>query len=76
MRIYFECMEILPEDLIEEADFIRVDVTDLDEQQRKEVLEAIKEHFSGLKYILQVHYCYHDEGEGKPCKIRIIEVRE
>ena len=74
MRIYLECTEILPKESTEEPDFIRIDITDLDEQQRKDVLDSIRQQFSGIKYTLIIHYCYHDEG--KPCETTIIEVRK
>jgi len=74
MRIYIEAFEILEETATELPDSIRIDITDLTEQERKEVLEAIREHFAGKKYRIQIHCCYHDEG--KPCEVKIIEVKE
>lgn len=68
MRIYIEAFETLEQ---EESEFIRIDVTNLTEEEKKEVLEAIREHFAGRKYIIQIHYCRHDEG--KPCEVKIIE---
>ena len=73
MRVYIEAFET-EETSTGGSEFIRIDVTNLTEEEKKEVLEAIREHFAGRKYRIQIHYCRHDEK--KPCEIRIIEVRE
>ena len=71
MRLYYECTEVLPEDSMEEPDFVRMDITDKSEDERAEILDAIKEQFDGKKYMLQLHYCRHDEY--KPCVVEVIE---
>ena len=71
MKVYIEAFEITEEG---EPDFIRIDVTDLTDQEKKDILNAIREYFADKKYVLQVHYCRHDEG--KPCEVKTIEVRE
>jgi hypothetical protein len=71
MRIYLELIEALEEAATEEADLIRIDVT---EWSRDDIDTAINllldqakayEHFT-----LQRHYCHHEEGE--PCYAEVI----
>ena len=71
MRLYYECIEVLPEDTTEEPDFVRIDITDKSEAERAEILSAIKEQFKDKKYILRLHYCKHEEHE--PCVVEVIE---
>ena len=72
MRLYYECIEVLPEDTTEEEpDFVRIDITDKSEDERAEILDVIKEQFKGKKYMLRLHKCRHDEN--KPCEARVIE---
>ena len=72
MRVYYECLELLPEDTTgEEPDFVRIDITDKSETEKKEILSAIKEQFAGKKYMLRLHYCKHEEHE--PCEVEVIE---
>jgi len=70
MRLYYECIEVLPEDTTE-PDFVRIDITDKSEDEKKEILSAIKEQFEGKKYMLRLHYCKHEEHE--PCVVEVIE---
>lgn len=64
MRKYIEAIEILNEESSnEEADFIRIDVTDLPENKVNEIIDIIKELFNGLNYELSFHYCYHEDGK-------------
>jgi len=72
MRIFVEAREILPPDATEPPEFVRIDVTDMTQDQVKEVIELVKQLFAGKKYILYYHYCYHEER--KPCRVEVIEV--
>jgi len=72
VRVYYECLELLPEDTTEEEpDFVRIDITDKSEDEKKEILSAIKEQFAGKKYMLRLHKCKHEEYE--PCVVEVIE---
>lgn len=71
MRLYYECIELLPEDSMEEPDFVRIDITDKSEDEKKEILSAIKEQFAGKKYMLRLHYCKHEEQE--LCVVEVME---
>jgi len=72
MRIYLELFEVLPKDSVEEADFIRIDVTDWSQSDIDNAIQLLKEHAQSYEhYVLQIHYCYHDEG--KPCSTTVIE---
>jgi hypothetical protein len=72
MRIYLELIEVLPEGSAEEADFIRIDVTDWSKKDVDQVIQLLKEQAEQYEhYIIQMHYCYHEEG--KPCSIAVIE---
>ena len=69
MRLYLELVEVTE---AEEADFIRIDVTEWDPRDVEEAVELLKEHARATytSYILQKHYCYHEEG--LPCTADII----
>ena len=71
MRVYLEAQEQLPEDSTEEADFVRIDVTDKSEAERKEILSALREQFADKSYVIQYHLCRHDEGGA--CEIKVVE---
>jgi len=73
MRTYLELYEILPPDSIEESDFIRIDITEWSRKDVDEAIQLLRQHASESysNYILQLHYCYHDEG--KPCSTTVIE---
>jgi hypothetical protein len=73
MRVYLELFEVLPEGSTEEADFIRIDVTEWSREDVEVAIQLLREHarLSYEHYVLQVHYCYHDES--KPCSIVLIE---
>jgi len=74
MRIYLELTEILPEGFTEEADFIRIDITNWGKEDVDTAIELLKEHARVYEhYVIQVHYCYHEEG--KPCSVEVVEVR-
>jgi len=72
MRHYYEATEILPEGSEIEADFIRMDITDMLEAERAEVLQLIKDQFAGLTYTLISHNCYHGENPPAPCNTETI----
>jgi hypothetical protein len=72
MRIYLELYEILPEGSIEEADFIRIDVTEWSQSDVDTAISLLREHARVYEhYVLQVHYCYHDEGGS--CSVAVID---
>jgi hypothetical protein len=72
MRIYLELFESPPEGSGEEADFIRIDVTDWGKEDVDTAIQLIKEHAQIYDhYVLQIHYCRHEEGE--PCNTTIID---
>jgi hypothetical protein len=74
MRIYLELFEILPESSTEEPDFIRVDVTGWSQSDINTAIQLLKEHAQIYEhYVLQIHYCRHEEGE--TCSTAIIDVR-
>jgi len=72
MRLYLELIEVTE---AKEPDFIRIDITEWDPRDVEEAMELLKEHARAAytSYILQKHYCYHDEN--KPCVVDIVEVR-
>jgi len=74
MRIYLELIELLPEGLTEEPDFIRIDVTDWNKEDVDTAIQFLKEHAKVYEhYIIQIHYCYHEES--KPCSVEVVEVK-
>jgi hypothetical protein len=72
MRVYLELIEVTE---AEEADFIRIDVTEWSSEDIEEAVELLREHARAAytSYILQKHYCHHDEG--KQCAVDIVEAR-
>jgi hypothetical protein len=74
LRVYVEAIETLQPETVEEPDFVRVDVTGLSEREVQEVISIVRELMKGTSYILQLHYCYHDEDPIKPCSIVVLEV--
>jgi hypothetical protein len=74
LRVYVEAYEVLQPEVAEEPDFIRIDVTGLSDREVQEVISIVRELMKGTSYILQLHYCYHDEDPVKPCGITVIEV--
>jgi hypothetical protein len=73
MRIYLELYEVLPEGSTEEADFVRIDVTGWSQADIDSAIALLKEHArqSYEHYVLQIHYCYHDES--KTCSVVVVE---
>ncbi len=63
MRIYLEALEL--ESAIE-PDFIRAEVTDKTKAEEADILACIRDIMSGKEYILQRHFCAHDED--LPCR--------
>jgi hypothetical protein len=74
VRVYVEAYEQLPPESAEEPDFIRVDVTGLSEREVQDVISTVREFMKGTNYILQLHYCYHDEEPVRSCNIVVLEV--
>jgi hypothetical protein len=74
MRKYLELVEVLPEGSVEEADFIRIDVTEWSDEDVKQAIELLRKHAEVYEhYIIQVHYCYHEESGS--CSVSIVESR-
>jgi hypothetical protein len=72
MRVYLELYEILPGGSAEEADFIRIDVTNWSKEDVDSAIQLLEEHAQIYDhYVLQIHYCRHEEGE--PCSVTIID---
>jgi len=68
MRIYLELYEVSEG----ESDFIRIYVTNWSDEDIEEALNLLKEHAKNYSsYVIQKHYCYHDEGGS--CSVEIIE---
>ena len=65
MRLYLEALENA-QDL--EAEFIRIDITGMNEAEVKAVKTSIEDIMVGKDYKLLSHECKHDEGKG--CTIR------
>jgi len=77
MRIYIELMEVLPTEATGEADFIRVDVTGWDPKDVDVLLSELRKYAEANynSYVLQRHFCHHDEDPEKPCSTEIIASR-
>jgi len=74
MRRYLELIEVSPEGVAEEPDFIRVDVTDWRPIDVEEALRLLKEHAEVYdSYVIQFHDCYHEEGQ--LCTLMVVESR-
>jgi hypothetical protein len=74
LRVYVEAIETPSPEAAEEPDFVRIDVTGLSDQEVQDVINIVREFMKGTSYILQLHYCYHDEDPVKPCSITVFEV--
>jgi len=61
MKLYLEAMEIRTEITEEDAEFIRIDITGMDEPTIDLVRESIKDIMSGIEYTFNRHECGHDE---------------
>jgi len=77
MRIYIELLEVPPPESAAEADFIRIDVTTWDSNDVDTLIEELKKYADASyeHYVLQKHFCFHDEDPEKPCSIEIIAPR-
>jgi hypothetical protein len=73
VRVYVEAIEIQAPETGEEPDFVRVDVTGLSEGEVQDVVNVVRELMKGTSYILQLHYCFHDEDPPRPCNIVLLE---
>jgi hypothetical protein len=71
MRIYLELMEILGEEVTEEPDFIRIDVTEWSKDDIDAAINLLLDQAQAYEHFtLQRHYCGHEEGE--PCYADVI----
>uniref|UniRef100_A0A6M3K524 Uncharacterized protein n=1 Tax=viral metagenome TaxID=1070528 RepID=A0A6M3K524_9ZZZZ len=59
MKLYYEASEV-PDIPMEDSEFIRVDITDMTDTEKTDILKAIKDVMSGKEYKLIEHTCYHD----------------
>lgn len=77
MRLYIELYEVLPPEAPGEADFMRIDVTGWDPKDVDTLISELKNYADQNygHYILQKHFCHHDEDPEKPCSIEIIASR-
>jgi len=77
MRIYVELFEVLPPEATGEADFIRIDVTSWDSGDVDVLINELKSYADKNyeHYVLQKHFCYHDEDPRKPCIVEVITSR-
>jgi len=77
MRIYIELHEILPPETSGEADFIRIDVTGWDPKDVDTLIRELRSYADSnySSYVLQKHFCYHDEEPEKPCSFEVIASR-
>jgi len=72
MRIYVEAIEITREGEAEEPDFMRIDLDDMGENEAIMLIKSLMTP----PYLIQKHFCYHDEDPKKPCRIEVLEVVE
>ena len=61
MRYYFEAHENV-KDMETAQEFIRIDITDMTNSEKKAVLTEIKDIMAGKDYRLVYHKCGHDQG--------------
>lgn len=74
MRIYVELLEIAE---IDEPDYVRVDVTRW-ESDDVDALIAMLDQYAIQNYehyVLQYHFCFHDEEPEKPCSTSTVTSR-
>jgi hypothetical protein len=71
MRIYLELIEALEEAATEEADFIRIDITEWSKDDVDAAINLLLDQAQAYQHFtLQRHYCGH--GEGEPCYAEVI----
>jgi len=77
MRVYVELFEVLPPEAAGEADFARIDVTGWDPNDVNTLISELRSYASRNydHYVLQIHYCFHDEFPEKTCTVEIVESR-
>uniref|UniRef100_A0A6M3L3Q1 Uncharacterized protein n=1 Tax=viral metagenome TaxID=1070528 RepID=A0A6M3L3Q1_9ZZZZ len=69
MRKYYEALEIVSMD--EEIESVRIDITDMTDEEKATTLAAIKDIMSGKTYKLTEHICYHDGiPPNKSCEVK------
>lgn len=70
MRVYLEAVEKVQgeEAEVSEGDFIRIDVSEFNEADA--LKDLMKLLVSGKKYVIQKHYCRHDEGGA--CAVEVL----
>ena len=75
MRIYLELYEIVTVESTAEPDFIRIDVTEWSKYDIDTAIQLLIKHAqqSYTSYIIQMHYCRHDENQ--LCTVTIIDTR-
>jgi len=77
MRIYIELYEVPSPESAAEADFVRIDVTVWDPKDVDTLISKLKNYADANyeHYVLQRHFCHHDEDPRKPCAIEVIAFR-
>lgn len=72
MRRYLELIELAT---AEETDFIRIDITEWSKEDVDEAIALLRQHASESysSYVLQLHYCYHEEE--KECRVEVVEAK-
>ena len=71
MKTYVEAIGIAAGEG-EEPDFIRIDLDDMPEDEAISLIRSLM----APPYVIQRHYCHHDEDPKKPCEIEVLEVVE
>jgi len=75
MRIFLEIFKTQTQEEMERGipqEMIRVDVSDLGEDEIIRKKDEIVKTLGLTGYKTQIHYCYHDEDSTKPCEIEEI----
>jgi len=75
MRKYLELFERSESPNVEVTDFIRIDVTDYNQEDFEEARNLLKElaDSSYEHFVIQLHFCYHDVGGA--CRVETIYER-
>ncbi len=70
MKLYYEASELVKDEI--EPEFIRIEITDMTDKEKEEVLAEIKDIMEG-NYKMIEHFCYHDGSPmNTPCVMRAI----
>jgi len=75
MRVFLEIFKEQSEEESEKGvprEEIRVDVSDLGESEIVRKRDEIVAMLGWKNFKSQIHYCYHDEAQVRPCEIREI----